>query len=425
MVWRDLLSDADTAKWFTSAELDSANLKNIIGDSYADRLHFPTDTSNIVHVDDLHALKEILTITISRISGAAAREDTLVIVICGHGEQGTGNVLTGGRGFLTKRAVEFAIEGIAIPRERIFLVSTACYSGLWRSSKWTLIAGAESKEVSITIAQLGSGEYRGTGPQRSMGDAIKFMEDLRQKTGGIYKFLPFVLDPVSESPALPLRPFTSDYLDRFTIVGPSPPSIPEEPESSTWASGSRRCSTPPSPPPPLSAADAAELLRLATAHARYPRASTPKDLQVNSLSTRLSAGGIITPTQQHDLLAQLRYSARACRSASAIAHYLGWQPARSVEWGRPSGLAAMDEAEAAGAAIWTKFASPTAEGVDMGEGEPVWRTMGPGAWLADAWVGAGRPRVEKERWDAAVAFANRVADVGGRPRSGSPCNIIT
>ncbi|KAJ6535896.1 hypothetical protein DFH09DRAFT_1369449 [Mycena vulgaris] len=402
----------------------------------------------------------------------------LVIILCGHGEEGTGDILVGGQGFmdnpLTKRIVEDAVDGINIPQDQVFLVSTACYSGLWRSPKWTLLAGAEACDESIAMAQSGSGEFRGgvstyaalaeradefgltaphpiamqydadavfaddqfrrnhstvagklssprtlESPRRSGTKAYEFMDALRKTMRHTYAVSKSVLDLGSDTPStFLLRPFTAEYGERLVLIGasPGPPSKPEIPRS---ASGSRcnvRTPRPPPPPPPLplSTVDAKELLCLAREHARFPRADTARDLTVNALAKKLSAGGTLIPSQQKSLLARLRYRARACRRASAMAHYLGWAAARPVEeWGNPSGSKEMREAEEAGAAIATQFISPVAEGAYMGEGQPVWRTMGPGAWLAEAWVKAGRPHVEAGRSDAAVEFANQAADAGG------------
>ncbi|KAJ7612417.1 hypothetical protein B0H17DRAFT_1117199 [Mycena rosella] len=219
----------------------------------------------------------------------------------------------------------------------------------------------------------------------------------------------YVHDPETDYPSI-FRPFTAKYGERIAVVSPSPlppakcPDVPQP-------SGSVLIDLAPMPISPLSTADAAELLYLAQAHNKFQHADTARDLSVNAMARRLSAGETLPPEQGHGLLARLRYRARACCRASAIAHYLDWKPTQPVEaWSRPNGLEEMREAEKAGAAIASQFFSPAAEGVHLGKGAPVWRTMGPGAWLADAWLTAGQPKIEKNRWDAAVAFANRVAD---------------
>ncbi|KAJ7689269.1 hypothetical protein B0H17DRAFT_1135080 [Mycena rosella] len=135
------------------------------------------------------------------------------------------------------------------------------------------------------------------------------------------------------------------------------------------------------------ATEAEELLRLAHVHAAHrSRPNIARDWPVTINAREYTAGLTLSATEQRTLLARLRYRSRDARRASAIADFLHWTPARSVEeWVRPSGLEEMKEAEAAEAQIATEFFLGPGVGVPNwnGKGRP-WKTTDPGAWLADA-----------------------------------------
>ncbi|KAJ6628506.1 hypothetical protein B0H10DRAFT_1940343 [Mycena sp. CBHHK59/15] len=135
------------------------------------------------------------------------------------------------------------------------------------------------------------------------------MQALHQKIGGSgsYTFSQFIVDPWSDSPPdLHLRLFTLEFLERFT--------------------------------------------RQRTR--KYEHANTASKWPVALLRTK-----------QRILLTKLQYGAQACCHVSAVAHFFGWKPTRSVEeWGHVIRLEQMLEVEAAGEAITTEFFSTMAEG---------------------------------------------------------------
>ncbi|KAJ7695958.1 hypothetical protein B0H17DRAFT_1198283 [Mycena rosella] len=159
--------------------------------------------------------------------------------------------------------------------------------------------------------------------------------------------------------------------------------------------------------PALEPHEKEELFRLATEYHRRDHGSSAIDVSVNAKSRKVATHCPIPFKDERILLTRLQYRELACRRASEIAQFLGWKAHRPVEeWTRINGLTEMLEAEEEGAAIATVFFLGAAVGARVGLGRP-WKTMGPGAWLADAWITAGRPTVEKNRWETAVAHARQ------------------
>lgn len=78
-------------------------------------------------------------------------------------------------------------------------------------------------------------------------------------------------------------------------------------------------------------------------------------------------------------------------------------------WRTKTGLTQINEAQKAGARIKDAFVSSTADGAWVGDGQPLWRTLGPGEWLANAWAEAGKPFIEGAIWEAALRHGNELA----------------
>ncbi|KAJ7620778.1 hypothetical protein B0H17DRAFT_1113452 [Mycena rosella] len=322
----DCLGRRADRRWLAGANLQQP-MGVILGDPYADRLNFTLSTEGITFPPILMELLQDFLEALSDVVQRASEEDVVVLVICAHGQPGG----------------DISLRHLRVPRERVFIVSTACYSGSWRSPRWTLLAAAEEDQESDAMRESGSNECRGgfftfailaemvdeqglavplceelglgegelgeadrlqfaftdsfdvgaATPRRSLVEAKKFMEQFRDRVGGIYKFTTFVMDPASHLPLeFPVRFFDSTFLDRFHI--------------------------------------------------------------------------------QRALLSRLRYHARACRRAAAIAAFLKWTPAEPVtKWNKKTGLTRINEAERAGVKIRESFVDDTADGA--------W------VWLAETW----------------------------------------
>ncbi|KAJ7652251.1 hypothetical protein B0H17DRAFT_1186503 [Mycena rosella] len=330
--WRDLLAGTTTAAWFIAAPRDAESSAEcewepVIGDPQAQRRRSAHWAGEVVTLPNIHHTKTRFVRRIRRTAAAAEAGDAIVIVLCGHGEaeEGTGDIFLGDAdadsSLLEKLEIEDGLDGAKIPQERVFLVSPAGGSALWRSAVWTLVAAHQT---------------------------------------------------------------------------PAPTPTP----------------TPAQPAPPLTPAEAAELFRLASEYSAHAHALTAPDVPVIAQARIVAAGRApgLPATDARALLAKLRYHARMCRRAARIAAALGWAAPGAVPveaWVRADGLREMHAAEERGAAIASEFfLVGEGVGVRVGKGARRWKTMGPGTWLAQAWIRAGRPEVEESRWRAAVEYAD-------------------
>ncbi|KAJ7268649.1 hypothetical protein B0H12DRAFT_1095883 [Mycena haematopus] len=479
-IMRDLFSEADSRAWFSAIAIDEGDWPIIIGDPHSERLKLSAASllASPVRVVPLTSLKSTFLQHLSHI--AAQPADTIIIVLCGHGKERTGDLVLGGEmedymELLTKLEVEDSLKLNVIPRN-IFLLSIACYSGHWRSSYWTLFAAADEDQTSAAMSTSGSGEGRGSVftyallaqradehgltaphpvrkvdppgvtyakgpvvvwdtpvsakmheqsatakiPRPSPQQAHAFMESLRTTMGGTYSAAEFILQPPSILPSeLPLRPFTSNFLTRLQVVDASPP--PDAQRTNTPKGAVAAVPTSMSNIDPLTSAEKSELILLASEYSAVERPNVAIDVAINLMAAQLARGDSLqSQAQEHILLAKLRYRKRDSLRASAITDYFSWKPQGTVEeWARGNGLVEMLEAEAHGAAIATEFFLGVGVGARWGDATKTsvnsnrrpWKTMGPGAWLADTWIAAGRPTVEKVEWNKAVAHANTVVGV--------------
>ncbi|KAJ7217492.1 hypothetical protein B0H12DRAFT_1241716 [Mycena haematopus] len=464
-VFRDLFSEADTAVWLTAVDWDFPDWKPIIGDPHAQRLELPPPTP-LTKVE-LPVLKTRFLQSVFQVAAQAQAHDTIVIVLCGHGEEDTGDIILGRPGHhhaLLKEDVLISLEGVNVPSDRLFVLSVACYSGSWASKQWTLFAAAGESQTSAAMSTSASGEMRGsiftyailaeranahgltaphpvrkqhppdhdwrtddtvwdlpisanmhdqnarpTVPRRSTHDTHLWMEAFREKVGGVYNDANFVVVPTSDTPCqLPTRPFTAEYLPRLHLVASSVPV-----DSGKTAAGAveGRAS---SNFIPLSPDEKTSLLTLATAYNQVVHANVSIDVNVNALARKAATGIPLSSLEdERKLLACLRYRDRDARRAASIAKYFGWtNPIPLEKWVRGNGLDKMLLAESCGAAIATEFFLGRHVGArwwnpSTAQHRP-WKTMGPGAWLADAWVRAGAQTVDPGAWEEAVRIANEV-----------------
>ncbi|KAJ7311591.1 hypothetical protein DFH08DRAFT_898114 [Mycena albidolilacea] len=162
--FRDLFSEATHSIWLTAAEWDDSAWKPIIGDPHAQRLELPALPP--VAVVSLQIITAQFLLSVGKVAATAQEDDTVVIVLCGHGDEDTGHLVIGGaagyRSPLSKEEVELALADVRVPRRRIFVVTIACYSGQWRSEAWTLFAAADRFQTSAAMTTSASGEGRGS-----------------------------------------------------------------------------------------------------------------------------------------------------------------------------------------------------------------------------------------------------------------------
>ncbi|KAJ7777450.1 hypothetical protein B0H16DRAFT_1449528 [Mycena metata] len=454
-ILRDLFSEADTSVWFSTVK-DENNWRV----PHAERLELDPSVLSETPVDvvDLPDLKTRFLHAVTR--SAAGEDDIVVLILCGHGDEHTGDLVIGGkhehRDPLAKKDIELALSTLAVPRQRVFIISIACHSGLWRSDRWTLFAASDSHQTSAAMSTSSSGEGRGSvftyallaqranehgltaphpvrkvdlpggkgpvvcdtpgkatmleadagskGMRSSTEEVLHFMETLKTTMGGTYKDGDFVLSPASS-----LRPFTSEFLPRLQVVEPSVPadSGTDEPEGTVGAIQSDAEEI-----RPLTSAEKMELRYLAIQYDKIQHANVALDVAVNIMAARVARGADLEPqSSERILLAKLRYRDVDSRRASTIAEHFGWKAQGDVgQWAHGNGLREMLEAQAHGAAIATDFFLGPGVGAQWWDAERTsvnshrrrWKTMGPGAWLANTWIEAGRPTVAEKDWEQAV-----------------------
>ncbi|KAF7289325.1 Glycoside hydrolase family 76 protein [Mycena indigotica] len=336
----------------------------------------------------------------------------LILVVCGHGEEYSGNILVGpdangNNPFppLRKESVETFIMGANLRPDQVVVLSTACYSELWASPCWTLVCGAEHDQESVSIPMSISGHYRGgflpysrdnpdycketvvavdandpiAFPRPTLSAAAAWMEDFRRTIGGI-------ADKYASTSAR--LPTTASFQSRLKMI----PAVVahEDPRAAPITLN------------PVDANTIVELKELSRRVLAHHFRNTGNAVPIMKLAWIVSQGdaATLTPPQQHRLLRSLRRWSRDCARAEGIAHTLGWvttNPSRAEEWDKPHGVREMDEAQAAGARIREEFGTSLA----------IHRwSLGPGSWLAAAWRAMGRPMVEEADWTRAVMLSS-------------------
>ncbi|KAK0224726.1 hypothetical protein EDD85DRAFT_858941 [Armillaria nabsnona] len=107
---------------------------------YSEAIDIRTARPATLAAEALHAIRNIV-LTIEE-------GESLVIILCGHGDS-EGNFFAG-EDILTKGALEKFVD---LCKGKVLVVSTACYSGLWKSDSWELVAAATADEVASASDQ--------------------------------------------------------------------------------------------------------------------------------------------------------------------------------------------------------------------------------------------------------------------------------
>jgi hypothetical protein len=88
-------------------------------------------------------------------------EDILVLVSVGHGCPVDGSFEIGNDESSIRLRKE-RLEGILHSKKgKVFVITTACFSGSWVSTHWTLLAAAQAHQEAPSIVESGSGQFRG------------------------------------------------------------------------------------------------------------------------------------------------------------------------------------------------------------------------------------------------------------------------
>ena len=131
-----------------------------LGDPACDRIVFnppPFETVSSNKPTDL-ALEYLFAV--KEASSILSAGDTLVLVLVGHGDDDDHHSFLIGNKCashfqLTKNQLEMSVCGT---KGEILLISTACFSGSWKSKYWTLLAAAGADQEASSLA---TSEYRG------------------------------------------------------------------------------------------------------------------------------------------------------------------------------------------------------------------------------------------------------------------------
>nr|GAT51348.1 glycoside hydrolase family 76 protein [Mycena chlorophos] len=391
VVWDDLTNSvfADDAmavetSWVALDDVDGSDLK--FGDPRSERLLLSTNFRDRVERVALDEFALVFGSNLASALAATGPRDRLVIVLCGHGQEETGNVMIGGRKALgqnpswshrlTKQSIESLVIKANLRQDQVLIVSTASFSGLWRSSAWTLWCDVDS------IPDSDDSE-----PYRCRSNMADWMDGLRRKIGGIQA------GPVDGVECLPLRHFTQEYALRLGITPANPPPV-----IGSWPAPSFPVSRKATPSLPLLTSQVAELRHLSKRVCKFHFACTPTTSPVLTGAKKLVYGtAALNDEEQHSLLRDLRRWSYDCLRAETIASHLGWstvKPTRAEEWPWPNGTTEMKEAEASGARIFTEFRYDPM--VDR------W-SRAPGSWLAAAWAQNGKQTIAEGDWAGALA----------------------
>ncbi|KAJ7658115.1 hypothetical protein B0H17DRAFT_1213275 [Mycena rosella] len=364
LIWRKLLSESTHSTWLSVTDLNQP--MGVLGDPYANHLKSVLRMAGITLVPTLVSSVQDLFLALRDMVERAKPEDVVVVVLCSHGEP-----------FASAAADSRFFTWRELTSRRLSRTSR------WRSLKWTLLAAAEEHQMADeqgfepTPGNMDGARTSFKAPRRSISDAHEFKQEF------------------------PTQLFTTTFLDRFQIFRPSPPDTTSNSDIPSSESN-----------------DFGILTTLATAFhkGRYP--TTASNLPAILGCAKLLSGDTLPHSTQRALFSRLQYHAHACRRATAIAEFLEWNPTEPVEgWRRAIGLTRMKEGEAAGAKIMTAFISDTADGAQVGERQPLWRPLGTGEWLTEAWVAAGKPEVEVGKWEAALLYGNTQAGVSLNTRT--------
>ncbi|KAF7305512.1 Glycoside hydrolase family 76 protein [Mycena chlorophos] len=252
---------------------------------------------------------------------ATGPRDRLIIVLCGRAQAETGHLMIKDFGRwshrLPKQFIESQIIQANLRRDQVLLVFTTSFSGLWRSSAWTLWCEAEADQNSVSIPNSDC--------RPNMAD---WMTGLRRKIGGIQT------DPVDGVERLPLRRFTQEYALRLGITPANP-----RPEYTDYPAPPSPVSREATPSPPLSTSQAAELHDLSKRVCKFHFACTPTTSPVLTGAKKIVyRTAALSDEEQRSLLADLRRWSYDCLRAETIASHLGWsivKPARPEEWPLP------------------------------------------------------------------------------------------
>ncbi|PBK78004.1 hypothetical protein ARMSODRAFT_946857 [Armillaria solidipes] len=133
--------------------------KIILGDPSCERLQlsYPENINVVTSISS-----DLKTNALIRIRTAAVGEgETLIIILCGHGDIEGKFLIGSGEGVCRQLAKEELQASVRTCKGQVTVITTACHGGLWTSELWDLVAAAPASQESDSIVASESGQYRG------------------------------------------------------------------------------------------------------------------------------------------------------------------------------------------------------------------------------------------------------------------------
>jgi hypothetical protein len=446
------------SKWLCGTPIRT-NRGFVFGDPACDRIIF--DPPPFETVREPSSLNLDYVINVREASSLLSAGDTLVLVLVGHGDADDHHSFLIGDNpnscvRLTKTQLEWAVHGT---KGDILLISTACYSGSWKSQYWTLLAAAEANQEAPSIVASGSKEYRGgffansllaeyadefkirppypglvdeTGqrmeqkehdfgptnttcaspclPKRSLQAIRNWIHRFRDDIGRTYTSADIVFHPCSNEPhTLPFVSLISATapFHRLTCI---PPSLPDDASSSHSTAHSTVHHPAILSPPPQntlepavtwSAGEEAELVALAVDFLLYPPPTITSErgpiILCMIMCDRKPGCETLSPVMKKKLLSQLKKRECHRELALAIAKNLGWEKAVQ-DVGGPGGKQ-RQMATRLDLRLQAE-ASGCLVSVLLIPERTEW--AGAAGWLARVWEAAGCPIVSPNKWQMAI-----------------------
>lgn len=458
-IWHLLGARDDLSQWLCGASIREG--KFLLGDPACNRIVFNPPPFETL-VPDASVLIMMYFLEVRAASLRLCPGDTLVLVLVGHGSKENGSFLVGDSKVYRecrKEELEVCVRGT---KGSIVLISTACYSGSWKSPHWTLIAAAGASQEAPSLVVSGSEQhrggfftnallsefanefsikapcpaslddkgYRGTqhehdfGPEKSVTPILRFpkpsmqgiidwIHQFRDDIGRTYTTGDLIFSPCGSDEPHSL-PFTSLVTSRepFHRLACVPPSLHNDQLSlhSTPSCVKHNGTTPSSQcsstetPEELSASEEAELRELAANHLHFMPVSTASEIPMirrclTILHGARNARRPLDDAAKSKLLAQLRNRVRHRELALVIAMNLGWETAVE-ELGGPTGTQQQI------CNVYDLQTQAEESGCLAGSlliyETPIHLWGSAASWLARVWEASGRPVVSPEDWERAV-----------------------
>jgi hypothetical protein len=438
-----------------------------MGDPACDRIVFDPPPFETVFSGQLPsdlALEYLLDV--KEVSSLLSAGDTLVLVLVGHGDPDKDHSLFVGYDRdscfrLKKDHLENCVRGT---KGDILLITTACFSGSWKSQYWTLLAAAGANQEAPSIVASGSEEYRGgfftnallaecadefkirppypgsvdeTGqraeqkehdfgptkttppspcfPRCSLQGILNWIHRFRDDIGRTYPSADVTFHPCSDK--LHKLPFVSLItarapFHRLQCIPPSPPDDASS-ESSHVTASVHRPATPSLPPQNISvepsvtwsAGDEAELVELAEDFLLYmpPSITSERGPIIGCMKVIYGpkrGREPLSPVKKRKLLSQLKKRECHRQLALAIAKNLGWEKAVE-DIGGPGGKQ-RQMATRADLRRQAEASGCLVSVLLISEGSVYGQWAGAAGWLARIWEAAGCPIVSPDEWQMAI-----------------------